>query len=240
MYRIFDAKLLIRLVIAVYFVFVAIVGAAYFFVTGAPISEIWLRVLGLSTTLSVTALIFFANNVCFFRVVWGLYMKIDKEAYPDISGNWKVELQSNYPVYLAMAEAATDKDTSFDVFSPIDVDKIERKKMSGTAKIKVTFLDVSVKTSFDDGVNPSSESITLVASPIKKVNGTTQHQLTYVYMSKRRDTPSDDDSEHYGAAWIDLTGDANNLVLEGYYWTKRNWRRAGNTAGRITFTRAAD
>lgn len=238
MYRIIDFKSLIFLIIVFYIAVVAVVGGGWLLVSDSPVSEIWPRILSSSTTIAATMLLFLANNAPFFRFIWGLYSKISKDAFPDLSGEWEVELQSNYPVYLAIADAAQNKDRNFDVFSPGEVEKIKLKQMRGTGTIKVTFIEISIQTKFDDGVTPPSESHTLVASPIKKTNGTSQHQLTYVYVSKRRDTQADDVTEHHGAAWIDLTGDGENLTLEGNYWTKRNWRRAGNTAGRITFSRS--
>ena len=62
--------------------------------------------------------------------------------------------------------------------------------------------------------------------------------LVYVYKSKHFKKAADDESSHTGAAEVQVSRDADGILhMTGYYWTARNWRRAGNTAGILNLVR---
>lgn len=239
MYRVLEAKSLIFVVFVVFAASFFLVGLLYSSLgpkgLQATISDDFARILGLSSSLANVFLLFVASNKWIFRQVWRVYRLANKDAFPDISGTWDVQLKSNFPIYSKLVESACHQGPAFNVLTDIDDNDGDLKVMSGKAEIDVSFLSIEIRLNFDDDRFPS-HSVTLSASPIKKVTGIPFHQLAYVYHSSRPDTVPNDQTEHLGAGKVDILD--NGSKLSGIYWTNRNWKQAANTAGRITYSRS--
>jgi len=141
--------------------------------------------------------------------------------FPDIDGVWRVELESNWPI-IAKLEGI-----EIGVQAPAD------KKLSGTITIKARLFSVHMKLDMD---NKYSKSRTLFVKVEKDAGGTVN--LHYVYENTTLKPVETDSGSHFGAASLELTNSSDGeVVLEGPYWTNRNWERARNTAGLITLRR---
>jgi len=64
-------------------------------------------------------------------------------------------------------------------------------------------------------------------------------RIYYTYENTTENPVTSDCSHHFGSAYLDVVGSGKDMVLEGLYWTNRNWNSGLNTAGTIRWERVS-
>lgn len=178
--------------------------------------------------------------VLFFSLKWvwrpfwkikGLDKVLSKSIAPDLNGEWNVKLESNYPILEKLKKSAKGKRV-FDVASA-DIKLPDLSVHEFDASINQSWEDVKIEFR-PNGNSPLQKSETLTCSFFKSKRPDRQG-LTYVYRQESNTSSNTDDEIFYGAAELIIADDARSM--SGHYWTKRQWQKGLNTAGRITFTR---
>lgn len=184
----------------------------------------------------VTAVIIIGSIPFIYRRAWKCYEFAFKDAYPDLSGEWKGTIESNYSVHCAIQAAAASVKETLNPLDPEQIALIPLKVFEAKLTIKASLLKINILMEVK-GLTDTSDSYSIAAAPIVAQNDE-PHRLVYVYKSKHFDKAADDESTHTGAAEVQLKRKADGtLEMVGYYWTARNFRRAGNTAGILRFVR---
>lgn len=170
-----------------------------------------------------------------FSFFWNTMNKIMPSSYPNITGEWEGYLDSNVTVQEALRDAAKSDSKQFNQFDPEQIENISLHRIPTTLSIKANILkiDITMKVISREKV---SNSHSVVAKPIASVNGEL-HRLMYIYESTRQNPEADDTPSHIGAAQLYIDKNGDTLTMLGTYWTERNWRRASNTAGAMSFKR---
>jgi len=184
----------------------------------------------------VTAFILLGSVPIIFRSAWWCYEKIFQGSYPDISGVWLGTVESNYSVHSAIRNAAVSKETSLDPLDPSQIKPIDLQNFDAKLTIKASLLKINIVMEVQ-GLTDKSESFSVSATPLVAQNEE-PHGLVYIYKSRHYDKAADDEASHTGAAEVQIKRTPEGLLeMKGLYWTVRNWRRAGNTAGILKFVR---
>ncbi|NBF01730.1 hypothetical protein GV819_05440 [Pseudomonas sp. Fl5BN2] len=170
-----------------------------------------------------------------FGFFWNVMNRILPSSFPNITGEWEGYLESNVTVQEILREAARSTDRQFDQFDPEQVEAIKLLKIPARITINANILKIDV-TMVVTSRDKKSQSHSIAVKPLVSVNGE-PHSLAYIFQSSRLNPEADDTSSHIGAAHLLLTRENDSLMLQGTYWTSRNWRRASNTAGALTFKR---
>ena len=148
-----------------------------------------------------------------------------------MNGEWNVKLESNYPILEKLKKSAKGKRV-FDVASA-DIKLPDLSVHEFDASINQSWEDVKIEFR-PNGNSPLQKSETLTCSFFKSKRPDRQG-LTYVYRQESNTSSNTDDESFYGAAELIIADDAQSM--SGHYWTKRQWQKGLNTAGKITFTR---
>lgn len=184
----------------------------------------------------VTVFIIIGSIPFIYRRAWKCYEFIFKDAYPDLSGEWIGTVESNYSVHRAIQSAASSISETLNPLDPAQIDPIPLEVFEAKLTIKASLLKINILMEVQ-GLTDKSDSYSIVAAPIVAQNDE-PHRLAYIYKSKHFRKAADDESNHTGAAEIQLRRNVDGtLQMIGYYWTARNWRRSGNTAGILNFLR---
>ncbi|WP_273805723.1 MULTISPECIES: hypothetical protein [unclassified Pseudomonas] len=184
----------------------------------------------------VTAFILFGSIPFCYRGAWKCYEFFFKGAYPDLSGEWKGTVQSNYSVHRAIQSAASSSSDTLNPLDPKQIDLVPLESLEAKLTVKASLLKINILMEVQ-GLTDKSDSYSIAATPVVAQNDE-PHRLVYIYKSKHFKKAADDESNHTGAAEVQVRCNADGkLEMTGYYWTARNWRRAGNTAGILSFVR---
>lgn len=143
-----------------------------------------------------------------------------RHVFPDIDGDWNVELESNWPEIAAREGIETPGEAPADEY------------LSGTITIRARLFAVHMKLEMDTGYSASK---TLFVRVEKDAAGT--FNLHYVYENQTLKPVETDSDSHFGAASLELKTHTGAPILKGRYWTNRNWEKARNTAGLVTLRR---
>jgi hypothetical protein len=169
-----------------------------------------------------------------WRVLWWLLPKLNEWIYPDLNGDWDVELRSNWPRIDTLLKSASGElqPTNFrtgdeDVLPPLSTQNMR-------ARIRQSWSSMDMELWSSDRVGPIKDSKTLVVEPFRGNNG--KHGLAYIFEQANKTDVVSDDTKFHGAAWIELDRDDPN-VLCGTMWSDRMWRRGMNTAADLRFRR---
>jgi hypothetical protein len=152
--------------------------------------------------------------------------------FPYVAGEWTGSIASNWPVSKAMMEAFVNG-ASPRPAAELDVQSLGTQEKPIKVTIEADLFHIAMKLETTDEY---SSSHTIAVRPQRHAPGGNP-RLLYIY---ENDTPvpvHTDTSSHLGAACLSITGVDNAMVLEGTYWTARNWTKGLNTAGRITLRR---
>ena len=175
------------------------------------------------SVIAVSALAFFVGQtfvcpwLCGLPGVWRVFPNIDAEYTVDISSNWSI---------IEARNAGRQPDTSPDG-APVLLNRV------GTAKISARLAQIDMTLTMDDRYL-SSETLTC---SLQRHRGERKPVLFYVYDSHVSAPKSTDSQRHLGAARLSIPLERCPKVLEGNYWTDRNWHQGLNTAGYIRLTR---
>jgi hypothetical protein len=192
---------------------------------------------GFSLTVALVQLVFMLVFITpLWRIIWRRVPKLNEWIYPDLNGDWDVELQSNFPRIDALLSSAKGDAPSVDfrngnesVLPPLGTYKMRARIRQSWAEIEIDLWNPR-----DEG--PIKNSKTLIVEPFRGSGG--RHGLAYVFEQTNETDAVSDDSKFRGAAWIERDRDDAN-VLCGRMWTDRMWRRGMNTAAELRFTRRA-
>lgn len=171
------------------------------------------------SVLSVSALVFLIGQTPVFPRLCGL--PLIWRLFPNIDGEYEVEISSNWSVIKARSEGRKPEVSE-------DGDVALFNKM-GTMTITAHLTRVHVRLKMDDDYLTSE---TIFCS-LRKVQGEQSPTLFYVYESFVTVPKNTDSQRHLGAARVKIPLERRPTVLEGHYWTDRNWHQGLNTAGKI-------
>ena len=158
--------------------------------------------------------------------------------FPDLNGEYDVELRHNWPIQQRMLDAAAGRAEKFDPLLQETV-KPDFGKTEIRASIDLSFYWVRVKMWSHNPSNPAGvieNSRTLATNLIRACDGQ-PNRIAYIYQQKnRRDRLAvTDDTVFEGAALLSIEADGG--YLNGEYWTNRAWQKGLSTAGQIIFRR---
>lgn len=198
-----------------------------------------LRAIGLSPTNSWVVLAIQGVLALFFlspawKLLWKLVPPLNRWFYPDLSGEWIVELESNFSRIEAILGAAVDPKVTLDMrlCPPADLPPLQTSRLR--AKITQGWVGMDMEVWNPSGDGPIKQSETIVVEPFRGRQG--KHGLAYIFeQHNETDTPSDANC-FKGAAWIVRDREDPN-VLHGRMWNDRMWRRGMNTAANVRLTR---
>lgn len=166
-----------------------------------------------------------------FWKIKGLNSLLSKVIAPDLNGDWDVKLESNFPVIEKLKKSAKGKRT-FDVANS-DIKLPDLSLHEFDATINQSWEDIKIEF-LPNGASPLQKSDTLTCSFFKSTRPDRQG-LTYVYKQESDTNSNTDDESFFGAAELIIADDGQSMT--GHYWTKRQWQKGLNTAGKITFTK---
>ena len=175
------------------------------------------------SVIAVSALVFFVGQtpvfpwLCGLPGVWRVFPNIDAEYTVEISSNWSI---------IEARNSGRQPDMSPEG-APVLFNRVGKAKLSARlARIDMTLV-------MDDRYL-SSETLTCT---VQRHRGERKSVLFYVYDSHVSAPKSTDSQRHLGAARLSIPLERSPKVLEGNYWTDRNWHQGLNTAGQIRLTR---
>jgi hypothetical protein len=134
------------------------------------------------------------------------------KVFTDVSGTWAGAIQSNYI------------DPATGVTAPAVPVEVTIEQDFFTLKIQLV----------SAGRYTDSRTVAVWAD---KEPGTEIQRLWYVYEARTRNPQANDSAVHLGAGAVEIQRRVGGVVLDGLYWTNRNWQRRGNTAGTIKLAR---
>jgi len=180
-----------------------------------------ISIVSVSVSVLSIALLFimqwFFSWFCRLRVVW--------RVFPDIAGEYDAEFSSNYPMVQAMADGEPLTDEL--------MDKNQRLSVVGTVSIHTTLTRISMVFKAKNAYSESE----VVSCSLERGQGNAPHRLYYVFRQTVADPKPTDSSSFLGAACLKVPRERRPTVLEGEYWTNREWTKGLNTAGLVRLTR---
>ncbi|WP_244424295.1 hypothetical protein [Methylobacterium sp. GXF4] len=168
-----------------------------------------------------------------WRAIWRKYPFLNKW-FPDLNGEWNVELHSNWSRQEQLLLAANAQDASFDMRHVPEGQLEDLSVVKSKAEIKQTWWSLEMSFENPNRDTPIERSDTIVIEPIPGIK-LQPPAICYFYKQSSSTANVSDDVEFYGAAR--LIYDYRTDRLEGVFWTARMWQRAMNTAGKVVFTR---
>jgi hypothetical protein len=166
-----------------------------------------------------------------WRILWRRFPILNAVCYPDLNGTWYGTTQSNWPVVSRLREAAAGEQ-SIDLDALADIDT----QMGEIAlEVRASIFGVSVRTSV--GV-AGGDPMTVMVRAHRNYE-TNNFELFYVYRQLTSESHSAEESMHLGATMLEIRP-GTTPSMEGFYWTRRNWREGTSTAGTISATRVND
>lgn len=175
------------------------------------------------SVIAVSALLFLIGQTVFFTWLCGL--PILWRLFPNIDGTYEVEISSNWLVVKARHEGREPE-----ISSEGDVALFNK---IGKAIITTRLARIDMSLEMEDGYL-TSETVTC---SLRRDKGERRPVLLYVYDSHVSVPKNTDSQRHLGAARVAIPLERRPTVLEGNYWTDRNWHLGLNTAGRIKLHR---
>jgi hypothetical protein len=192
---------------------------------------------GLSLTVAIVQFIFMLVFITpIWRTLWKWVPKLNEWIYPDLNGDWDVELKSNYPRIDALLKSAKGVAPPVDFRSENESLLPELGTYKMRARIRQSWAEIEMELWNPAIAGPIKESKTLIVEPFRGKGG--RHGLAYVFEQTNETDVVSDDSKFRGAAWIERHRDDINVFC-GRMWTDRMWRLGMNTAGDLRFTRQA-
>lgn len=183
--------------------------------------------------LAVQAIVTIIFVTPLWRKVWARVPAL-RRWYPDLNGEWDVELESNFPRIDATLKAAKREAPAIDMREAPETDLPALGNAIMRARITQSWLSIEMVMWNPSGQGPIKESRTLAVDPYRSKDG--RHGLNYIFEQENVSAVVSDDRTFLGAARIAL--DLHDReVLCGRMWTDRMWRRGMNTAANLRLTR---
>ena len=153
--------------------------------------------------------------ICRLPIMWRLF--------PDIDGKYEVAISSNWSIVSDRREGQTS--TSGDA---------EFLRRVGKAKITSRLTRIDMRLEMDDGYLTSE----MIVCSLRREAGERLPTLLYIFDGHVAVPKPTDSQRHLGAGRISIPLERRPTLLEGNYWTDRNWHQGLNTAGRIQLKRS--
>lgn len=169
-----------------------------------------------------------------WRFFWRLIPPLNKWIFPDLNGNWRVEIYSNWSRQLQLLDAAKSTKLTIDMRVCDETELAELTPLILEAKISQTWWSFEMQLHNPAGNSPIDKSDTIIVDPFPK-KGLLPPGIVCFYEQKN-DTENVSDSDHFLGA-VKLEYDFEKNELYGHNWTNRMWDRAMNTAAKVRFTR---
>lgn len=178
----------------------------------------WFRTL--SATISITAVLVTLLGTVGWKLLWLLCPVFNDWVCPDLSGRWRVTIESNID---RIAQ-----------HHPSLAGKTITNRVQGTAEIKQNWFRIFISLKMDSQYSHSRT--TCVHLLRDEQSG--RVSLSYVYENDTPEPVDTDEQRHFGAARVRIEKAKKGYELKGEYWTNRNWAAAMNTAGRVSFIKS--
>ena len=177
---------------------------------------------GVTSSIGITTGIFFIFGKWAWKWVWKVCPKLNDWVFPDLNGRWQGVVTSNWPIVQKLLPEYEEENNTALSEHPITID------------IKQTMFSIHLTMNADDNYS-SSETIMVVPNKDKQSGTITLYEL----YQARVLTPKQNDSEgSRGAGVLTYRKDTDQgELIEGHYWTDRNWRDGLNTAGSLRVSR---
>jgi hypothetical protein len=181
-------------------------------------------------------IIAFASVTSAWKVLWWLFPPLGRHVFPLLGGTWSGKVISNW--------RAPDDTPGADTAGGAEAPPTE---IPVTVQISMGFTGLS--TRFISGTSELRNRV--VAFALLPAREDVPHRLAYLYQqwpneaqdggyggAESKNGPRD--AYFYGAAYLSVGTDDRGraVVLQGPYFTNRNFQRRGNTAGMIELTRS--
>lgn len=180
-------------------------------------TQLW-RLASSSVSVATIIVVTVGQTALFPKIckLWGV-----RSIFPPIDGKWSGVFRSNYPV---IAKA-------FGLDAPDEGQQIIANFVIKARLFKVRIHAVSLLP------KPGYMRSDSTAFSIMRCSHTDRDIVHYVYDAYVGDPDGSDVDRFYGAARLTIIDEADELRLEGTYWTDRNWMRGYNTAGSLILRR---
>lgn len=159
---------------------------------------------------------------------------LNDKVFPDLNGEWDMLLESNWSRQQQILAAAKDGRRSFDIKTCDQTALEPLMQIKLRAEIEQSWWTMKITVTNPQQDTPIKESQTYIVIPRKKREGQPA-SLCYFY-DQTNDTDNQADDPVFSASAC-ISYDHKTDSLEGTFWTARQWRRAINTAGRLTLKR---
>lgn len=171
-----------------------------------------------------------------WRCVWRLVPKFNEWVFPDVSGEWDVEVASNWPRIDRLLKSASGKAERVDyrICEAEDLAPLAHLKMR--ARITQSWSSIRILLWNPNQDTPIEDSETLLVEPIRGLEGG-RSSLNYMFKQRNKTDVISDDCMFYGAAQLEIQPGFQEM--RGTMWSNRMWRRGLNTAASLHFTRRA-
>jgi hypothetical protein len=169
-----------------------------------------------------------------WRFFWRKIPKLNQLIYPDLNGEWDVEVSSNWPRIQAMIAAASGNRPHLDFTNGAESQLPPLATYKMRACITQSWFKMNMTMWNPSGDGPIKESKTLMVEPFRGEGG--RHGLAYIFQQENETDDPGDDRSFRGAAWLTLDR-GSTRVLCGRMWSDRAWRRGSNTAANLRFER---
>jgi len=188
---------------------------------------------------AVTEIVSFVVTVGFAYLwtwAWRVFPILNKWIFPNLTGDWEVEMDSNWSRHVQVLDAALDAGKTFDMrkCDKGDLAPLTRVKLKAT--IEHTFWTIHMRMWSEVPGAPIRESEIVSIEPFR-AKALKKCGLNYIYRQENQTDDVTDDNSFYGAATLEY--DLQNDTLSGTFWTQRMWRRAMNTAGVVRMRRVS-
>ena len=172
---------------------------------------------------------------CVWRTVWRLPVIgpfLSERLFPDLNGDWEIEIRSNWPIISAMANAAKDKQAErLDAFGdPARLPSFVVSKFRG--KINQRWYGSTL--TIDSNESTPLRTSRTVSFDFLRATDDQPKRVAWFFRQENREVTASDEDNFLGSALLEVT---NSVQLDGKYWNNRSWRRGLNAAGEITMRR---
>lgn len=181
----------------------------------------------------VVVAIFFVTPT--WRLFWKAFPKMNDWVFPDLNGEWDVEVSSNWPRIDRLLKSASGKESPIDfrVCDGAELPPLTPLKMR--ARITQTWGHIHIHLWNPNQDTPIKDSDTFLVEPIRGAENT-RPAMSYMFSQRNETDVVSDDPMFHGAARLEIQPGHN--VMEGTMWSNRMWRRGMNTAASLRFIRA--
>lgn len=170
------------------------------------------------------------------KPLWRLFWRLpiigrflSNKIFPDLNGEWDIEIKSNWPIVDAMRQAAENSERP-------RVNPIKGRPDLATVRLRGVISQGWLGASLE--VRPLEATPLRVSRTLSidflPATGEDPKRVAWVFRQQNREVASTDESNFLGSALLEVES-ADRLV--GTYWNNRSWRSGLNVAGEIEMRR---